>query len=432
MNQSNQLHQIIQDIQSIIESKTINDEQKDIKIREIYDEQKQKDKDELRKLFNKDAFKLIQKYVYDCRSGIEKIQALINPPILAISTVVVYTHENNIKIDYPNRKRRRLSPGGQDEEVKEASLARKNEGCLIRCNRGDELFRWVLNKKGLTSTSIQNDIISWQKAWRKHHQRLGLFEEYWISQGKRSVALLNFEDLELMIANFTSQLEAKDATNANQANCRSALSTLFQRQGFKKEKIDGVVLQQIMKKPQAGMNKPIKEEQIWNYDQLLKYIKDKSDQKMQLSEIEFLVHRSIVLKLPKECWKVKTAMFKGLDTSFTVIFRPLEDLSICPTQRLSFQMNKKKIKDEKLPICWLVSKKRAASQEETSKAVHIVMKICKIPTGYTVTSNRSSSMTKSTDQGPNKTEINRASRHRKGSQAVVNHYDTNLNDKIIT
>ncbi|KAA6374828.1 MAG: hypothetical protein EZS28_029645, partial [Streblomastix strix] len=68
----------------------------------------------------------------------------------------------------------------------------------------------------------------------------------------------------------------------------------------------------------------------------------------------------------------------------------------------------------------------------TSKAVHIVMKACKIPTGYTVTSIRSSSMTKSIDQGATKTEINRATRHRKGSQTVANHYDKNLNDKIRT
>ncbi|KAA6310105.1 MAG: hypothetical protein EZS28_056375, partial [Streblomastix strix] len=171
----------------------------------------------------------------------------------------------------------------------------------------------------------------------------------------------------LVIANFISQLEADDATNANQANCRSALSTLFQLQGFKKEKINCVALQQIMKKPQAGMRKPIKEEQVWNYDQLLKYIKSKSDQKTQLSEIEFLgiviatimgystlrlieVHRSTVLKLPKGCWQVKTAMFKGHYTGVTVIFRPLEDLSICPTQWLSSWMNRRKKKDDELPV----------------------------------------------------------------------------------
>ncbi|KAA6369207.1 MAG: hypothetical protein EZS28_035266, partial [Streblomastix strix] len=228
--------------------------------------------------------------------------------------------------------------------------------------------------------------------------------------GRRREELLKVEDPELVIANFISQLEAEDATNANQANCRSALGTLFQLQGFKKEKINGVALHQIMKKPQAGMRKPIKEEQIWNYDQLLKYIKSQSDQKVQLSEIEFLgiviatimgystlrlieVHRAIVLKLPKGCRQVKTATFKGHDTGVT---------------------------------------NRVASYEETSKAVHIVMNACKIPTGYTVISIRSSSMTKQIDQGTTKTEINRATRHRKGSQEVANHYDKNLNDKIRT
>ncbi|KAA6361838.1 MAG: hypothetical protein EZS28_042635, partial [Streblomastix strix] len=326
---------------------------------------------------------------------------------------------------------------------------RKNDGCLVRGNRGEELFRWVLNQRGLTDTAIQNVINGWHESWRRHRQRLGQFDEYWISLGRRREEILKVEDPELVIANFISQLEAEDATNANQANCRSALSTLFQLQGFKKEKINGVALQQIMKKPQAGMRKPIKEEQIWNYDQLLKYIKSKSDQKVQLSEIEFLgiviatimgystlrlieVHRAIVSKLPKGCWQVKTAMFKGHDTGVTVIFRPLDDLSICPTQWLSCWKNRRKKKDEKLPVWWLYSKNRVASYEETSKAVHIVMKACKIPAGYTVTSIRSSSMTKSIDQGATKTEINRATRHRKGSQAVANHYDKNLNDKIRT
>lgn len=60
------------------------------------------------------------------------------------------------------------------------------------------------------------------------------------------------------------------------------------------------------------------------------------------------------------------------------------------------------------------------------------MKACKIPKGYAATSIRSSSINKSIDCGATKTEINRAIRYRKGSQAVTNHYDKNLNDKIRT
>ncbi|KAA6393762.1 MAG: hypothetical protein EZS28_010712 [Streblomastix strix] len=112
---------------------------------------------------------------------------------------------------------------------------------------------------------------------------------------------------------------------------------------------------------------------------------------MQLSEMEFLgivivtivgystlhlieVHRSMVLKLSKACWQMKTAMFKVHDTGVTVIFRPLEDLSIWTTQWLSSWMSRRKKKEEKLPIWWLYSKNRAASHEQTSKAVHTVMK----------------------------------------------------------
>ncbi|KAA6403650.1 MAG: hypothetical protein EZS28_000825 [Streblomastix strix] len=144
--------------------------------------------------------------------------------------------------------------------------------------------------------------------------------------------------------------------------------------GFKKEKINGVALQQIMKKPQAGMWKLIKEERVWNYDQLLRYIKGKSDQKMKLSEMEFL---GIVIATINGY--STQSMFKRHDTSVTVIFRPLEDLSICPTQWLSFWMSRRKKKDEKLPVWWLHSMNRAASYEQTSKAVHIIIKACKIP-----------------------------------------------------
>ncbi|KAA6379234.1 MAG: hypothetical protein EZS28_025237, partial [Streblomastix strix] len=160
--------------------------------------------------------------------------------ILAISTVVACTNEDDIKTDYPMKKRRRLSPWREDEEVKEAPTTRKNDSCLVKGNRGEELFRQVLNQRGLTDTAIQNVINGWHEAWRRHRQRLGQFDEYWISLGRRREELLKVEDRELVIANFISQLEAEDATNANQANCRSALSTLFQLQGFKKEKINGV------------------------------------------------------------------------------------------------------------------------------------------------------------------------------------------------
>ncbi|KAA6388377.1 MAG: hypothetical protein EZS28_016095 [Streblomastix strix] len=79
------------------------------------------------------------------------------------------------------------------------------------------------------------------------------------------------------------------------------------------------------------------------------------------------VHRSIVLKLPKGCRQVNTAMFKGHDTGVTVIFRQSDDLSICPTQLLSSCKSRIKIKDGKLPMWWLYFKNRTASFEETSK-----------------------------------------------------------------
>ncbi|KAA6368607.1 MAG: hypothetical protein EZS28_035867 [Streblomastix strix] len=269
--------------------------------------------------------------------------SLDDPIILAILTVVACIHEDDIDIDNPGRKRRCLSPWRQNEKVKKKHL---------QPGRMKGVLQEVTEEKNYSDGG-------WHIAWIIHRHRLWQFDEYWLNLGKRRQDLLTIEDLELVIANFISQLEAEDATNANEANYRSKLNTLLQLQRFKKEKINGEELQQIMKKPQVRMRKPINEEYVWNYDQLLKYIKSKSDQKMQLSEIEFLgiviaiimgystlrlieVHRSMVLKLPKGFQQVKTAMFKGHDTSVTDMFR------------------------------------RAALYEETSKAVHIVMKACKI------------------------------------------------------
>ncbi|KAA6377194.1 MAG: hypothetical protein EZS28_027279 [Streblomastix strix] len=143
-----------------------------------------------------------------------------DPPVLAISTVEACTHEDGIMNDNPGRKCRRHSPWKQDMKVKKAPATRMNDCCLIRGNKGEEIFR------------------------------------------KRREDLLNVEDPELVIANFISQLEAEDSTNTNQTDCRSALSTLFQLRGFMMEKINGIALQQIMKNPYAGMRNRIKEEQL--------------------------------------------------------------------------------------------------------------------------------------------------------------------------
>ncbi|KAA6366797.1 MAG: hypothetical protein EZS28_037677, partial [Streblomastix strix] len=169
-----------------------------------------------------------------------------DPPIFVNSTAVACAHQDSIKNDNPGRKRRRLCPGCQDEKVKEALATWKNDDCLIRGNRGEELFIQISNQRSLTSTAIYNLINGWHEEWRRHHQRFKQFVEYGLKYGKRREDLLNVEELELVIANFISQSEADDATNANQAQSQSASNTLFQLQGFKKVKISGVVLQQIV------------------------------------------------------------------------------------------------------------------------------------------------------------------------------------------
>ncbi|KAA6358165.1 MAG: hypothetical protein EZS28_046307 [Streblomastix strix] len=163
-----------------------------------------------------------------------------DPLILIISTLSACTREYGIMIDSAERRRRSLSPWGQDEKVKETSAIRKNDGCIVRGNRGDELFRYVLNQRCFASIAVKNVINGQHKAWRRQHQKLGLFVESWLNKGKRREDLLSVEQPELEITNFISQFEAEDINNINQANCRSALNTLFQLQRFKKEEINGV------------------------------------------------------------------------------------------------------------------------------------------------------------------------------------------------
>ncbi|KAA6365755.1 MAG: hypothetical protein EZS28_038719 [Streblomastix strix] len=74
--------------------------------------------------------------------------------------------------------------------------------------------------------------------------------------------------------------------------------------------------------------------------------------------------------------------------------------------------------------------KRIATYEEASKAEYQIMAEAGIPDNPAVTSISKSSKTKSIDQGATKTQINRATRHKKKTDTDAHHYDKNLNDNL--
>ncbi|KAA6390356.1 MAG: hypothetical protein EZS28_014115 [Streblomastix strix] len=189
---------------------------------------------------------------------------------------------------------RSINTRRKNEEIEKAPTFRKVDSRVDRGNRGEELFRWVLGKRGFSNTAFQKVIGDWLTIWGRHRQRLGQFDEYWKSIGKSREDLLIKSDPETMISNFISQLQADQTSDANQANCRTVIAMLFRAQGVPKDKINGFALQQIMKKLQADMRQKIKEEPVWQYIDLLRYTNGKATAKQDLSENQ---HMGIVIAL---------------------------------------------------------------------------------------------------------------------------------------
>ncbi|KAA6373919.1 MAG: hypothetical protein EZS28_030554, partial [Streblomastix strix] len=217
-------------------------------------------------------------------------------------------------------------------------------------------------------------------------------------------------------------------------------------QGVPKDKIYGFTLQQIMKKPQAGMRQNIKE-LIWQYKDLLRYINGKATAKLDLSENQNMeivialimgystlrlaeVHRSIIKDMKDGSWQVNTSVIKVHETQVEIVFRPVQNLNVCPTEWIRGWYDRRTKKDKNKPFLWLIEKMRVATYEEASKAVHQIMAEARIPDNPAVTSIKKFSMIKSIDQGAPKTQINRATRHQKGTDTVAHHYDKKLNDYL--
>ncbi|KAA6367824.1 MAG: hypothetical protein EZS28_036649, partial [Streblomastix strix] len=272
----------------------------------------------------------------------------ISSTILASSTVVAKHIQNNEEIRDSRRKHRRLKDGRKDEKAEEASSTGQDDDCSDRGERGESLFRWALQQRGLNNEAIQGVIVGWHCEWRRHRLRLCQFQEFWREQNKMKEDILTVYDPEAVISNFISFPKQHKATNANQIACRSAVGMHFRAIGQEEQKINGFALKQIMKKPSIAAAKELREEPIWGFNKLLSYVKKKALNIQSLSEQQLMgivisvimgystlmlteIHRASAEKTEGGTWQIHTQIIKVKGYKATLTFRPLADLNVCPT-----------------------------------------------------------------------------------------------------
>ncbi|KAA6364454.1 MAG: hypothetical protein EZS28_040019 [Streblomastix strix] len=170
--------------------------------------------------------------------------------------------------------------------------------------------------------------------------------------GKEKQELLQVQDPEIIIANFIAQLGEEKSTDSNLTNCRTAICMLFKLQGIQNEKMIGVALHQIMKKPQTAMRKERKEELLFKQDIILKYLQQQFESNRELDEQELLgctvasitalstlllaeIHRASVTKEKKGAWSLRTPKYRGIGDEVSLTFRPLLIKSVCSTAWIS-------------------------------------------------------------------------------------------------
>ncbi|KAA6369385.1 MAG: hypothetical protein EZS28_035088 [Streblomastix strix] len=174
------------------------------------------------------------------------------------------------------------------------------------------------------------------------------------------------------------------------------------------------MLEQIMKKHRAAIKKVHKEEPICHLDDLLKILDQKAQMIDQLTEDILLgctivtiiafselrleeVMRATAEKDIDNSWLICTSIFKKPISKVTLTFRQTSTPSTSP---------------------------------QASRAAHAIMNLAGVYKSHTITSIRSSSITKAIDQGVTLYQIKRFSRHKDGPNTVQQFYDKNLNDDL--
>ncbi|KAA6386797.1 MAG: hypothetical protein EZS28_017677 [Streblomastix strix] len=265
---------------------------------------------------------------------------------------------------------------GRMRKQKTAPPSRRRADSAYQRYRGEKLFKQIAAQRGLTDEITNDSIESWHGAWRRHRQRLGQFLNYWEGISRK------WEDLKIKSA--------------------CAVTLLLKVAGHNEHKINGKMLEQIMKKHSAAIKKVHKEEPIYHLDDLLKILDQRAQTIDQLTE-DILLGCTIETIIAFSKLRLKEVMRATAEKIQTIPVLWLDNWT------------KKNSNRPKPTMLWSLTKtNRVASTQQPSRAAHAIMNLAGINKSRTITSIRSSSITKAIDQGATPYQINRFSRHKDG------------------
>ncbi|KAA6389301.1 MAG: hypothetical protein EZS28_015174 [Streblomastix strix] len=202
-----------------------------------------------------------------------------------------------------------------------------------------------------------------------------------------------------------------------------------------------------MKKPQYASRTRREEQPKYKLCILLIYVQGKIGYIRQLGDQEHIgcvissimafatlrlteIHSAKATRNENGPSQLDTAVWKRDDYYLTVTFRPVSNKQVCLTIWISSWFVGRSTNVQTKPLWWCESRKKIASYEYLSKAVHMVMKGAGVQAKNSVTSIRKSSIIRSIDQSASLQEVDRASQHKDGAGTVMVHYDIYLNDRL--
>ncbi|KAA6389037.1 MAG: hypothetical protein EZS28_015435, partial [Streblomastix strix] len=336
---------------------------------------------------------------------------------------------------------------GRNKKEKETSTTRQIINLSAGNKEGEALFKQILEERGLNETSIKRAINSQHSILIKPRERYGQFKEYWDQTGRQLTEIKSQKDSELELINYIIYLKDQNASLAITIESINAISILLKSQVHHDTKINGKMLKLTMKKPKAKVKQPIKETTSYNISTLLIIIEKHALVIEQLYEEQFIgctftsimafctlrmveVLRANVTENDDGRWNINTEMWKGDEVGAEIIFKPLDNEAICPTFWLRHWLNRIE-RPQNIQLVWyLVKTGRQATEEQTSKAIHWVMKQAGVENNPAVTTIRAASITKAFSLGFSKIAIVRFSRHVDTSKITLKSYDKNNNDEV--
>ncbi|KAA6369756.1 MAG: hypothetical protein EZS28_034717, partial [Streblomastix strix] len=275
----------------------------------------------------------------------------------------------------------------------------------------------------------------------------GQFGTYWQRPGRTLRDLRLIEDPESKVVKYIIHLQQNESTSNHIVENIAIIALLFKVSGFKEIETQGNILYWIMKKNVAAIKKVQKVEPIYSLDNLLKVLENQAQKIDEISENALMgciivstmifsvlrlaeVMRASAVQAEYSSWMIDTSIWKGDDGGVIVHFRKCKHRYTSSVFWLSTWINKCRSRLIQNNLWYLTKTHKPATVNQGSKAVHEIMKLVNIDLSYTVTSIRSSSITKQIAIGATKQQVNRFTRHKKGPATVARFYNKNTNDEL--